>query len=682
MPHARMIVSSTPVDRGLRLGTLPDAAAPHAPRWRWVGSWLWTSLVLAASACALIWVVVQPIYKVHALLQVDPGGGAVVALDALGYQRQMAATELRDLTSETVLNETVKSPTLRSLPSLTLVPDLADHIRRRVSIAQLPETQLIEVAMIGDAPEDMVPIVNTLVHTYLQRRTRHLQVRRGALLDSLTAERDHLLEQAADTGDRRRELLSAANALGGSLATLDARRAQLEQQRGDHEQARALAQARLSALQALDGNAAERRDRPEDLLAFLDRDRELTVLRQELTTLENSLLTHEREGRRSRHPQVRHEQQQLQGVRHRVAERERSLEGPYLRVAGQTVVAELSEIETAAAVIDRELETLAGRRVTRVEQVAALEDLDRKQAQVNHDLAEIRERIRSIGVDEGRRSLLTIHTAPDVPPAPNWDPRPRYLLVALAASVLLGAAVSLVRCRPGSRVATGVPSSARSWVGIETLAAAPGRTADPERALPSLPPLRSAVAAVLHQAGTAARCKMLTSVGPSPARAEFALEMARSLALAGRRVLLVDVDAARGRVSEALGLAGHPGVSNWIAGEGRLADTVQQGGWPNVSILPCGGTEPLTAAAIERPTTRAALRALFADFEDVIIDGPPTLPDGQALLWAVVADGAVLLVQSDDSAADVDQARRWLSAAVDTVVAGPVERSPDGNLPG
>jgi chromosome partitioning protein len=128
-----------------------------------------------------------------------------------------------------------------------------------------------------------------------------------------------------------------------------------------------------------------------------------------------------------------------------------------------------------------------------------------------------------------------------------------------------------------------------------------------------------------------------------------AINLATSIALAGQRVLVVDIDP-QGNLTSGLGLKGRvpetTSVYEALLGGCPPAACLAQTGVERLSILPA--TRSLTGAEIELVTQpereqrlRQVLEPLRADFDFIFIDCPPSL--GLLTLNALVAADAVLI---------------------------------------
>ena len=117
------------------------------------------------------------------------------------------------------------------------------------------------------------------------------------------------------------------------------------------------------------------------------------------------------------------------------------------------------------------------------------------------------------------------------------------------------------------------------------------------------------------------------------------------LALAGRRVLMVDFDP-QANATSSVGLAGSPSIYQAVIGAADVADVIVPTSIPGLSIAR-GGIE-LSGASVELANARGreaylkrVLNGATAPFDDVLIDCPPSL--GLLTINALVAATHVVI---------------------------------------
>jgi len=141
------------------------------------------------------------------------------------------------------------------------------------------------------------------------------------------------------------------------------------------------------------------------------------------------------------------------------------------------------------------------------------------------------------------------------------------------------------------------------------------------------------------------RVIVVTSAIPGEGKTVTALNLAFVLAEAGKRVVLVEADLRRPRVTRYLKLLENVGLTNVLAGSADLDDVLQATVSPGVTVLGSGPHPPNPSELLGSSHTKALLQRLRQRFEYVIIDAPPLLPVTDAAVLSTVADGALLVTR-------------------------------------
>lgn len=156
----------------------------------------------------------------------------------------------------------------------------------------------------------------------------------------------------------------------------------------------------------------------------------------------------------------------------------------------------------------------------------------------------------------------------------------------------------------------------------------------------------------------------VTSPGPVDGKTTVAISLAIAMAQAGGRVLLIDADLRRPRVHKSFGLKSDKGISNVMAGDQQLVDTICRSEVPNLDVLPCGPSPPNPAELLHTERFREILAECRSRYDRVILDSPPIGPVTDPAIIGSVADGVVLVLRSGHTTREGAQfARRHLADA-------------------
>lgn len=138
---------------------------------------------------------------------------------------------------------------------------------------------------------------------------------------------------------------------------------------------------------------------------------------------------------------------------------------------------------------------------------------------------------------------------------------------------------------------------------------------------------------------------VITSSISGEGKSTTATNLAISFRQSGRRVLLVDADLRRPRVSAYLGLEGSVGLTNVLAEQVTLGDALQVWGDGGMNVLPSGSIPPNPSELLGSERMAELLATMRRDYDMIVIDSPPLLPVTDAAVLAAQADGAALVAR-------------------------------------
>ena len=272
------------------------------------------------------------------------------------------------------------------------------------------------------------------------------------------------------------------------------------------------------------------------------------------------------------------------------------------------------------------------------------------------------ERIRVVELNadaEQRFNTVTVLEPAVTPLQPSSPRRYRTIAIALAAGMMLGAGVALLRDRLDGRMRS--VEEIQTLIGLPVLGVVPqmsGRRTAVARAMTVHLDPRSVVAesyrtirtAVYFGAGSS-NCKtiLVTSPEPGDGKTTSASNLAIAIAQTGRSVLLLDADFRKPTQAKNLDINDNVGLSSVLAGREPLARAIQHTGVEGLDILPCG---PIPANPSEILNSRefGELVDSFAQkYDHIIFDSPPVNAVTDARILGAVCDATILVLRADKS---------------------------------
>lgn len=168
------------------------------------------------------------------------------------------------------------------------------------------------------------------------------------------------------------------------------------------------------------------------------------------------------------------------------------------------------------------------------------------------------------------------------------------------------------------------------------------------------------------------RVYVVSSSLPQEGKTTTAVNLALTLAQAGQRVLLVEADLRRPRVSSVLEMDNAVGLTTVLVGRLALLDALQEYGDTGLTVLASGPTPPNPAELLQSHAMSEVLYELRQKFEVVIVDAPPLLPVTDAALLGSQADGVLLVVRHGKTTREQLSVAAERLAAVDARTIGVV----------
>jgi succinoglycan biosynthesis transport protein ExoP len=142
---------------------------------------------------------------------------------------------------------------------------------------------------------------------------------------------------------------------------------------------------------------------------------------------------------------------------------------------------------------------------------------------------------------------------------------------------------------------------------------------------------------------------LVTSAIGGEGKTTLSTQLAMSLARAGRRVVLVDIDLRRPMIHRTFGLPDTPGICEALRGEIDLTEAVQPTGIENLSAVVAGQCDRLAIRLLGHESTASLLKELRGLGDFVIVDGCPVLPLADTGYICPYVDSVLFAVRRDVS---------------------------------
>jgi len=136
---------------------------------------------------------------------------------------------------------------------------------------------------------------------------------------------------------------------------------------------------------------------------------------------------------------------------------------------------------------------------------------------------------------------------------------------------------------------------------------------------------------------------MVTSPNEGDGKTTISINLASSLAMAGRRVVLLDADMRRPMVHQTFGLPAQPGLSDFLSGSASLREIVQPTRIPRLFLIAAGAVPPNPVQLLSLKMFTQMQRRLRQVFQHLIVDTPPIINFADGRVISSGMDGVLLV---------------------------------------
>jgi tyrosine-protein kinase Etk/Wzc len=141
-------------------------------------------------------------------------------------------------------------------------------------------------------------------------------------------------------------------------------------------------------------------------------------------------------------------------------------------------------------------------------------------------------------------------------------------------------------------------------------------------------------------------CIMIGGPGPEVGKSFVSVNLAVTLADAGKKVVLIDGDLRRGHLHKYLGLERQNGLSDFVSGDIPIGDALHQTTVRGLTFIPTGRVPPNPAELLLHKRFSNCLSVLMPRFDHIIIDSPPILAVTDATIIGQLAGISLLVLRS------------------------------------
>jgi capsular exopolysaccharide synthesis family protein len=140
------------------------------------------------------------------------------------------------------------------------------------------------------------------------------------------------------------------------------------------------------------------------------------------------------------------------------------------------------------------------------------------------------------------------------------------------------------------------------------------------------------------------RAVMVTSANSGEGKTSLSIQLAASLARAGRKTLLIDGDMRNPAAHQVFNLEREPGFSELLRGEVEIPPTIQPTTVRNLWLMPAGRWNPHATEILSQEALAPILERLKGEFDFIIVDSSPVLAAVDSLLIGQQVDAVIFSI--------------------------------------
>jgi capsular exopolysaccharide synthesis family protein len=282
---------------------------------------------------------------------------------------------------------------------------------------------------------------------------------------------------------------------------------------------------------------------------------------------------------------------------------------------------------------------------------------------------------RQLGIaSEFRQSSIRVVDRAEVPTVPVRPERTKMGLFALAMGVFAAIGIAVMRESLDSRIKT--PQDVQHHLSLPFVGLVPAVAVAEEEEGPyftvEATPFSEALRRVrntltLSTPRPGPQVLLVTSSAPREGKSTIVVGLAQAFAASAQRVLVVDTDFRRSRITRLLelDLRSAFGLSDYLSKKTEtLTDIVHATSVDNLWVVPAGRVHTTPSELLGLPRLGELLEVLRGRFDWILIDSAPVLSVSETPQVAHLADGVLFVVGAEMALRrDVQQAERLLMVA-------------------
>ena len=676
------------------MGMGPRQAGPSATdilisilRFKWM--MLIVSILVAAPMIAIIWTQIVPQYQAKAQVRVRPiipylvfktEESGMIPLYSSFVNTQVAIMRSSVVLQRALEKQDVKETQWYKNPPKSLQQKLLgnppdpplERLAKNISVRPRKDTELIDVSFVDNRIKDARIILDAFLEEYIKYIEEKSDADKDKQYRLLTEQFTSLQTQIQgqeSTAARLRESLGTQDPMElvtSKRASLDETQARLSeiQQRID------LLEWEINQAAANDSNEVDSGIIEKKLKYYEDAEwRQLdTNVRALRHNIETSLL-------KSNHPDAKLMQKELKFREEELKRREEQLDElwrdrPTNMTLAQTKVADVSDPNYVKGMLEHQLARAQHEEQLLTEKSNSQNNEFKKlfaDAQLlekeNNSLLQKRELLNTVRQRIDQKNMernvsvgrIEISTHAYAPSKPYNDRRIVFTAMSLFLGIGLGGGLAFLRANKNQAIYSSkdMPYSMQApllgYIPVTRIKKARGKslydeiTRSRSHLIESVRIVRTALLSRLN--GQGCTTLLITSANSGTGKSAFTMMLGKSLAQAGKKVLMIDSDFHKMSLTKQFELSDKSGLMESLSGKSTNKRCVFPTETPSLSIMPAG--KRADDGAVFEQTANGAFKAFIGQlrkqYNIILLDSPPILPVADAAILSGQVDGTIIV---------------------------------------
>lgn len=681
---------ASPMRRPLRPGSPPPGITPQ-DIWRIILKRKWL-IILSFVICSavmgtvtlLLWRFAKG-YTAEAYLAVAPPPVSMMHIRVERFGKDIVERHKRSQAAlvkhQAVLNEAAKDRRVAGDANTEAKKWFRKHMANihqelddEIDVSLMPETDIIRLSMTGTNRTELADIVNAMADAFVKYTKENTRRRRTSKILKLDNSKKTLERRLINV---RRQLATAK--MDKSIAAMQGRQSligvklqvltqQIHQAEMDLSEAESGAKAYEEGMK--DGSIVN----DPQILQAMEFDYTLRSFKVRLAEMETSL--HNAASKfGQKHRQVRDIKLRIQAIKDQIASREKEVFTTNVAAMGQMRGAQLGAAQKQLADLLERLHKTQGEAKDLQRSLGNIEAYTQEIKETQARIADIDTRLNDLemlgsrpGEEWSETGPVSVHAYATEPRKEQWT-RPK-VSVLLSLGAVLGLIIGFGLAFLLEFIDTSIksPSDLARRIDLPLLGMVPHgddldeEIADFRRVAVTAP--HSPAAEAFRQIRTnllfsgpeqQRRSLLVTSPAPQDGRTSVTINLAASMAQAGRKVLVVDTNFRRPAVAEMFPQAEEAGLSSTVVGQAAWRDVVSTTDVPNLSVMAAGPLPPNPAELLGSDAMGTIIAEMTAEYDQVLFDGSPLMVVADACVLGTKVDGVILVVRAGVNSAGIVQ---------------------------